>query len=164
MAIVDQVKLKTIPLRENTRYIGFLAVFVLILGAPSLLYPFGRDQGEYAVIARAALDGKVIYRDVFNVKPPMTHLIHQIALILGGHQMLSIRLLDLFWQMLTAILLFVLANRIFNQKLIGVISGCLYAASYYSLGFWDTAQTDGFITLPIAAREPAESRVTKISA
>ncbi len=123
---------------------------VLLWGAGSLVYPFGRDQAEYATIAMEAGRGKVVYRDIFSVKPPLTHMAHGLALHIFGHSMLAIRLLDLLWQGMTAVLLALLAEQVFHRRLVGVLAALFYAIGYYSLSFWHTAQTDGFLSLPIA--------------
>lgn len=128
-----------------------LALFVvLLLGLPSLTYPFGRDQGEYATIATEMLQGKVIYRDVFNVKPPATHLVHALSLLLSGHSMLSIRILDLIWQGATALVLLCIGRRVTQRWYGGPLAAVLYALWYYAFDFWNTAQTDGWQTLPAA--------------
>jgi hypothetical protein len=123
---------------------------VLYLGGPTLLYPFGRDQGEYAYTASAALAGKVVYRDVFDVKPPLTHIVHEAALLTFGHSMAAIRIFDLLWQCATVLTIVWIARRCFRRKFVGLAAGTIYAVLYYSASFWGTAQTDGFIGLPAA--------------
>lgn len=127
-----------------------VALFVLLIGLPSLLYPFSRDQGEYAYIASAALEGKIIYRDIFNVKPPLTHIVHQLALLAFGHSMVAIRLLDLLWQSATAVTILLIANKVLQRRGVGVLAAFVYGVWYYSGSYWATAQTDGFLTLPAA--------------
>ena len=68
---------------------AFAMLIVALLGAPSLIYPFGRDQGEYATVATELLSGRMPYRDVFSVKPPLTDLVHVGALAIFGHSTLS---------------------------------------------------------------------------
>ncbi|UCG44095.1 MAG: glycosyltransferase family 39 protein [candidate division WOR-3 bacterium] len=121
----------------------------LVLGAVSLIYPFGRDQGEYAVIADSMLHGKVVYRDVFNVKPPMTAAVHALALAAFGHSMTSIRILDLIWTAATALALALLARRMFSRLWVAALAGSLYSFFYYQFGYWHTAQTDGWLALPV---------------
>ncbi|MHB1317775.1 MAG: ArnT family glycosyltransferase [Anaerolineae bacterium] len=125
-------------------------LLVLLLGLPSLTYPFGRDQGEYATIATEMLRGKVIYRDVFNVKPPATHLVHALSLVLFGHAMLSVRTLDLLWQVATALVILLIGQRVTQRWYGGPLAAVLYAVWYYGFDFWNTAQTDGWQTLPVA--------------
>ena len=123
---------------------------VIVLGAPSLLYPFGRDQGEYAYIASAALEGRIVYRDIFNVKPPLTHIVHQLALLAFGHSMLAIRLLDLLWQAATAMVILLVVEIVYHEQWMAALAACLYALLHFSSSYWDTAQTDGFQSLPVA--------------
>jgi 4-amino-4-deoxy-L-arabinose transferase-like glycosyltransferase len=122
----------------------------LVLGAPNLVYPFGTDQGEYAYIAQRMLDGQVIYRDVFNVKPPVTHLIHALALEIFGQGMVALRLLDWLWQAATAVTIGLIARRLYQRRYVALITGLVYGIGYYSVDFWHSAQTDGFVNLPIA--------------
>jgi len=141
----------------------------LVLGAVSLIYPFGRDQGIHAFIADAMLSGKVVYRDVFNIKPPLTTAVHALALLLFGHSMTAIRILDLLWTLATALVLCAFARRAFRSDVLGAIAGGLYPCFYVPLGFWTTAQTDGWLNLPVAGafalfaaaqeREPRRARL-----
>jgi hypothetical protein len=71
-----------------------------IIGAPSLLYPFGRDQGIHAYVGAAILDGNLPYRDVFVQKGPFGFLIHALITGLTGPTLWGIRLFDLVWQSL----------------------------------------------------------------
>ena len=122
----------------------------LLLGTASLIYPFGRDQGIHAFIANAMLSGKVVYRDVFNIKPPLTTVVHALALLLFGHSMTAIRILDLMWTVATALAVFTFASRAFRSRWLGAAAGCLYPLFYFPLGYWHTAQTDGWLGLPVA--------------
>jgi len=130
--------------------ISFLIFLItLLLGSVTLFYPFGIDHGEYATIAKEISSGKAVYRDVFNIKPPLTHVVHGLALGIFGCSMQSIRIFDLIWQAITASLLFFLIEHLFRNRLLSVLSALFYVLWYYSLSFWNTAQTDGFITLPV---------------
>lgn len=124
---------------------------VLLLGFPSLVYPFGKDHGEYAYIAAAWLRGNVVYRDIFNVKPPLTHILHAASQLLFGPSMQAIRLFDWLWQTATAVTLFALARTWFPRRPFAAwLAAILYAVTYFATDFWHSAQTDGFINLPIA--------------
>jgi 4-amino-4-deoxy-L-arabinose transferase-like glycosyltransferase len=127
-----------------------IAAAALLLGTPSLIYPFGRDQGQYAWIAASALNGNVPYSDIFEVKPPLTHIVHQVALLLFGHGMSSIRILDLLWQFAAAVLLYKIAAQMEQPRWSGIVAGILYLLFHYRWDFWNIAQTDGFISLPVA--------------
>jgi hypothetical protein len=128
----------------------FVVAASALLGSVSLIYPFGRDQGIHAFIADAMLSGKVVYRDVFNIKPPLTTVVHALALVLFGHSMTAIRILDLLWNLATALVLYTFAARVFRSRWVGAAAGFLYSLFYYRLGYWETAQTDGWLNLPVA--------------
>ena len=123
----------------------------LLFGSVSLIFPFGRDQGIHAFIADSALSGKVVYRDVFNVKPPLTTVVHGLALILFGRTMTAIRLFDLLWTIATSLVLAAFAARAFGNRWVGAVAGVLYPFQYYLFGYWHSAQTDGWLNLPLAA-------------
>jgi len=133
---------------ELATEIAAALAFTLLLGSATLVYPFGQDQGEYGYIGSAVLDGKVSYRDIFNIKPPLTHMVHEAAFLLFGRSMLSIRVLDLIWQCATALVILLIAKRIIGRRWAGGLAAALYAIWYYSVDFWSTAQTDGFLVLP----------------
>jgi hypothetical protein len=138
-------------LKSRIIQIGLVILIVLVLGAPTLLHPFGKDQGEYAYIGAAFLNGAAIYKDVFNVKPPMTHWLHAAATTLFGPYMSAIRILDLLWQLGTALCLFGIGLRLLRRWWgWGFLAAVFYAVTYYHTDFWHTAQTDGFINFPIA--------------
>lgn len=128
-----------------------LAVIALIVGVESLLYPFGRDQGIHALIAYAMSEGQIPYLDVYNIKPPLTTLFHWVALKLFGHSMLAIRVLDLLVSLATAFLIYILVQHLTNNRVWSVIAAALFSLLYYSFGFWNTAQTDGWISPFIVA-------------
>jgi hypothetical protein len=123
----------------------------LILGSISLIFPFGRDQGIHAFVADAMLHGKVLYRDAFDFKPPLTYFVHLLALLLFGHSMTTIRFLDLLWSLATAFTIFALVARTLRRPWTAALAGVLYPFHYYVLGYWHTAQTDGWLNLPLAA-------------
>lgn len=124
----------------------YLAVTVICIavGAPTLLYPFGRDQGEYATIAWLLREGFEPYVDIVNIKPPGTYLTHLASQLLFGHSMLSIRLLDLLLQVGTCLMLFACSRILSLRNYAQFVVPLTYILTYYSLGFWDTAQTESF--------------------
>jgi 4-amino-4-deoxy-L-arabinose transferase-like glycosyltransferase len=123
--------------------------FTLLYGAVSLVYPFGRDQATYAFMGDAILHGMTLYRDVPWGLPPMTALVHAFAFVLFGRNMTSIRILDLLWTLATVGGLSLFVTKAFRRPWLGVIAGLLYSLIYYGIDFWDTAQVDGFLNLPL---------------
>ena len=129
----------------------FLSISTVVFGSVSLIYPFGRDQLYYAFLGDALLHGKIFYRDVPMMQMPLTGVIHALAMILFGRNMTAIRILDLFWTMGTSCFIFLFARKAFQRFWIALLAGYLYSFIYYTNDFWQTAQVDGFLNLPICA-------------
>lgn len=137
------------PLPAPPWIVAWLPALVSVLaGLPTLIYPFGRDQGNYAYAGWVLLEGGAPYSDVFVFKPPATALVHALALALFGVDMLSIRLLDLGWTALTAVAVALLAQRLIGRTSVALWAGVTVPVLYFSYDYWNLAQTDGWLNLP----------------
>lgn len=129
----------------------FALVIVPVIGAYTLLEPFGGDQGIHATIAYALDNGLVTYRDVFNIKPPLTTAVHWLSQMLFGHSMMAIRGLDLIFAALTAVGLVEIGRLLRRGLAFAFAAPVGFALIYYSYGYWEHAQTDGwagFLVVP----------------
>lgn len=125
-------------------------VGTLCLAWVGLLYPFGRDQGNYAYPAWAWLEGQMPYRDVYVFKPPGTVWVHALAQVLFGHSMVAVRILDIGWTVATALVIAAIVRRWSNGGYAAPAAGLLYSFLYTNFNFWNTCQTDGWFNLPLA--------------
>lgn len=67
----------------------------MVFGAPSLAYPYGRDQGLFHYIGREwFVHGAVPYRDTFDLKPPPIYFVYGICARVFGDAMWGIRLVE----------------------------------------------------------------------
>lgn len=141
-------------LRLSNRQLFIFGLVVLIIGlaigSVSLTYPFGRDQGFYAYAGKLLLEGKMNYLYVFDIKPPGSHFLFALAQFFAGESMFNIRVLDILWQTLTSFILFLIAFRLTNQKVLSLISSFLYLLLYFRQDYWHTLQADGMLNLPFA--------------
>jgi len=117
----------------------------------SLIYPFGRDQGSYAYAGWVLLEGGMPYRDVFVLKPPMTVFVHGLAMGLFGMNTWAIRVLDLGWSALTAFVVAAVSLELWGRRDAALAAGLTWPFLYYQIDYWNTAQTDGWMTLACAA-------------
>ncbi len=157
------------PLTSHPRWFLPLLAFAgssALLGLVSLTYPFGRDQGLYAFLADAMLHGMSLYKDVPMMQMPLTAIVHLLALVLFGHSMTAIRILDLFWTAGIATFLYVFVRQMFRRPGLALMVGLFFPFLYYIFGWWESAQVDGFLNLPaagafalaaVALNRPAES-------
>jgi 4-amino-4-deoxy-L-arabinose transferase-like glycosyltransferase len=128
-----------------------LGLLALTLALPMLCYPFGRDQGMFACGAEVLQRGGTLYRDYWDLKPPGIYYLYWMSFFAFGRSMFAPRIMDLLFTLATAGGLFLLGRRLFSVWA-GVLAA-LFFLLRYSLGFgyWDTAQADGFASLPLTA-------------
>lgn len=120
-----------------------------LMAATMIVLPWGRDQGIYGQAAQELLEGRLPYRDVFVFKPPMTVIVHALSQLLFGAHFVSIRVLDIGWTTATAFLVALITHRATRLPTVAAVAGLLYAAQYTQQGWWETAQTDGWMSLPM---------------
>lgn len=118
------------------------AILPVLFGAFSLFEPYGRDQGIHATIAFALQEGFDTYRDVYNIKPPMTTVTHWLALELFGHSYQAIRILDLMMVSAGMAALAAAILRLGGSSVLAIGASLGFSALFYTLGFWEHAQTD----------------------
>jgi 4-amino-4-deoxy-L-arabinose transferase-like glycosyltransferase len=90
------------------------------------------------------------YRDIHMMNMPLTILVHILAITLFGRTMTAIRILDLFWTIATASLVSLVVVKALRRPWLGLVAGLSFSFIYYSNSFWNTAQVDGFLNLPLA--------------
>ncbi len=115
----------------------------------SLFDPIGYDQAMYQYMAERIMVGDRLYVDVWDQNGPGIVAIHWISTYLVGRDPVSLRIFDAGWQFLTLVALFSLAARAGRRYLAGWLACGLYLLTYYSLGYVQTAQREGFTVLPI---------------
>jgi hypothetical protein len=112
---------------EKGREIWFLLVASLIfffLRLPSLFEPdwYG-DEGIYQALGIGIKAGRILYRDIFDNKPPLLYLFYSIV---DSDQFL-IRLLSLIFGLLSVIVFYYLCKRLFANLKASIIATTVFA-------------------------------------
>jgi hypothetical protein len=135
---------------------GGVAVLALLVRLPSVAEPLGIDQGLWASAARAMARGQLLYRDVWDQKPPAIFLTYLAAFTTLGWTPASIAWLDIAASILTTALLFAAVRRL-GDTLMGAAAAALYAALtvpswlFRYGGFLDRSVAETFIGVCVAA-------------
>ncbi|WP_281281308.1 glycosyltransferase family 39 protein [Aliiroseovarius halocynthiae] len=85
------------------------------------------------------------------MKPPLTTVMHWVSQALFGHSMMAIRALDLGAATLAALGLVEIGRQLHRTPVFGIAAAIGFATLYYSYGYWEHAQTDGwagFLLIP----------------
>lgn len=122
------------------------SIFVL-LRLPSLIEPYWYgDEGIYQVVARALLQGKTLYKDIWDNKPPLLYIIY--ALTLGN--LFLVKLLSLLSGLLSVVVFFLLTEKIFNKILSRNVATLVYAVLFgLPVLEGNVANAENFMLLPI---------------
>ncbi len=116
---------------------------------PQIWNPFSRDHGELTACAQALLRGAALYRDCWENKGPLTYPFFMLPVAIWP-TMLSVRLFDVLWQLLTVLVLWWVIARMCASTYIGALAAAVYWALYMGSGFWNTMQSETFAALFIA--------------
>lgn len=147
---------------------GPLGLLALMVGAVSLTYPLGADQGLFFYTSREwLLRGAVPYKDVLDHKWPFIYVIHAATIALFGEESWSLRLAELLVVPVAAYLGARLAAARGQRVPDGAIGAAWLGISIFYFGwfdFWDTGQceiwyaTFSLASIVIVLRAPVLSR------
>lgn len=132
--------------RKEWFLLGICFLFVL-LRIPSLIEPhWYKDEGIYQVIGRAILSGKILYKDVWDNKPPLLYIIY--ALVNGN--LYLVKLISLFVGLFSTIVYFLLSKKVFKNSYSSYISTTVFAVLFGSpILEGNIANAENFMLLPI---------------
>ena len=90
----------------NRALLATAILFVLVRAFPILSFPLGRDQGTYLTIGQGLLEGKQLYRDLWDNKPPGIFIVYAGIAKLFGRVMWSAAAVDILLLLLISYFLF----------------------------------------------------------
>ncbi len=133
--------------REHWPLVAALGV-VLLIGLPTLNFPYGPDQALFAYIGDQLAHGKTLYVDVWDVKPPGIFWLYALATRLPG-EFRGVRAFDMLWTLATVAAVYALGRHLWGRAA-GALAGGLYGMAYATAsGYWNMAQPDSFMVLPV---------------
>src|SRR6267154_2662061 len=90
-----------------------LCVFFIFLRFPSVIEPYWYgDEGVYEVIGQAMDHGSVLYRDIWDNKPPLIYVIYALS---QGDQP-TVKVISLFVGLFSVFALFILAQKLLQKS------------------------------------------------
>lgn len=134
---------------NNVSYVAILVcclVFVL-LRAPSLFEPswYG-DEGIYQVVGSALNEGRILYKEVWDNKPPLLYLIYAWA----GSDLLTVKLASLLAGLFSIVPIYMISNILFKNKYVPMIVTFAYAFLFATpMLEGNIANAENFMLLPI---------------
>lgn len=143
-----------------------IAAWVVVVAAALqiLMFPFGRDQGIYALVGEGMLRGQVPYRDLWDFKPPGIFLVYGLAQGIFGKSMLAPRLVEALGLVAIVLSSARLGETFFGSRTAGMLGGAVAALVHAQLEFWHSGQPETFggvltfLGLVLTATEGKRSR------
>lgn len=89
------------------------------------------DSGVYLGAAEHLLHGRILYREVWDHKPPVVHTIDALALRFGDHTVNSVRSLERWWAAAAALVMLAIGLRAFGHILLAGLASLLFVMHFY---------------------------------
>jgi 4-amino-4-deoxy-L-arabinose transferase-like glycosyltransferase len=135
-------------LKRDWLLLALLLVVVSLIALPTLTYPLGRDQGEFATIGRGILNGRTPYTELWNPKPPAVFYVYALAMCLLGQTAMALRAIDLLIVPICSACLFWIGRYLINRR-VGFWAALLFPVFYFTETFWTLTQNDGIVLVPM---------------
>ena len=125
-------------------------LYVVVRALPILSFPLGRDQGTYLTIGQGLLEGKQLYRDLWDNKPPGIFIAYAGIAKLFGRVMWSAAVVDILLLLVISYLLFR-----FTEPYLGragaAIAVMVHASMHGRMVYFWIAQPETFQTACVLA-------------
>lgn len=149
---------------RRNRFLIPVALLTLILGLPTLLYPYGCDQAAFTYVGLVWNRGGLPYRDAWDIKPPAIYAIYAISQWFDHDRMRSFHWLDLLNTAFAAFFLGATVARRYGRWS-GLFTGVLFGSlTYLAFDLREIGQCESFaagplaVALWIATREKVSAR------
>ncbi|MHC4194792.1 MAG: ArnT family glycosyltransferase [Planctomycetota bacterium] len=136
---VRDTKTPMVVLRTN-KYLNTIALLIMLVivsiaGWRSINYVSGirpgTDSGVFSSSGFHMIQGKVLYKDIWDHKPPMVHFLNSFALKTGDRSINSVRNMERVFAVCGAICLFFIFQILFANKLLAFLMSILFTLSFY---------------------------------
>lgn len=135
--------------RWRAWFFGALGL-VFLRALPNLRYPIGRDQATYCVIGQGLLNGQLLYRDLWDNKPPGIFYIYAVLVKIFGPVMWSVGAVDILWLLVISCCIFYFARRSMGTPA-AALAMVFNAVRHCRQGYIHAAQPETFLMLCVFA-------------
>ncbi len=126
--------------------LGIAIFLAFCLQLPSLFEPYRYgDEGIYLTLGLGLRQGLVLYRDIYDNKPPLIYLV---AALVGNQ--FWFRYFLLFWHLINVWLIFILAKKIFKNEL-SAFAAALFFTIFSVTQEGNIANGEIFMIMPTTA-------------
>ncbi|MEH1944689.1 MAG: hypothetical protein V7L01_31360 [Nostoc sp.] len=125
-------------------------IVIVIIGLVHLPFPFDGDQAFFRLGALEMQQGKVLYRDFWDVKQPGIFCFYFLAGSLFGFNEIGIHVFELIYMVVFSIILLLTLKSYFQHQIIASLVPLLTVGVYYIVsGAWHLTQVEALVGFPI---------------
>ncbi|MBD2244047.1 hypothetical protein [Nostoc sp. FACHB-888] len=131
--------------------IDFLVlIFIILIGFVHLPFPFDGDQAFFRLGALEMQQGKVLYRDFWDIKQPGIFCFYFLAGTLFGFNEIGIHAFELIYMVFFSIILLLTLKSYFRHQIIASLVPLLTVGVYYVVsGAWHLTQVEALVGFPL---------------
>jgi hypothetical protein len=130
--------------------IAIAVAYVCIRALPILSFPLGRDQGTYLTIGQGLLEGKQLYRDLWDNKPPGIFIVYAGIAKLFGRVTWSVAVVDILLLLVISYLLFRFTERYLGRAG-AAVAVMVHASMHGEIKYFWIAQPETFQVVCVLA-------------
>ncbi len=129
----------------------FLVVIgIIMIGLLHLPFPFDGDQAFFRLGAWEMQQGKVLYRDFWDIKQPGIFCFYYLAGTLFGFDEIGIHAFELIYMVFFSIILLLTLKSYFRHQIIASLVPLLTVGVYYVVsGAWHLTQVEALVGFPL---------------
>ena len=111
---------------EKTKILWWIIALCMLfffLRLPSIIEPYWYgDEGIYEVVGQSMDQGRLLYRDIWDNKPPLLYVVYAVT---GGDQP-TVKIFSIIAGLLSVIAFFLLSQKLFKKQRISLIITTIY--------------------------------------
>ncbi len=131
--------------------IDFLVLIaIIIIGLIHLPFPFDGDQAFFRLGAFEIQQGKVLYRDFWDVKQPGIFYFYFLGGSFFGFNEIGIHVFELIYMVFFSLILLLTLKSYFQHRIIASLVPLLTVGVYYTVsGSWHLTQVEALVNFPL---------------
>lgn len=133
---------------ESMNIYGYLIISAVLL-LPTIAFPISSDMSVFMHGGSIIADGGILYKDFFDIKPPLIYYIYAFIDLLFGNNVVFFRLFDFVYQLSFLGLSIFLFRKLKIKDIIIKSYLILFPIAYTVLNYRDTFQTETLAFIPL---------------
>jgi hypothetical protein len=133
--------------KYNKNFYGFLIIILVLF--PTIFFPIHSDLSIFLLGGKALLEGKKLYVDYIDIKPPLIYYLFAGIYQITGKSEILLRIFDFAMQFSAICLMYFVISKQTRNSTIALFSCIIYALLYSTFNFNQTFQGESFTSLPL---------------